>query len=176
MPGMQPTPCQMWEVSTVSIGDFAAEVTYWQCEVHRNRLNPDPKGGAEMPLTRGSTNPKGAQHQYEHHKSPQHQCPCMQRLVILSRGTFYGHHALDQHISRQDQADVAWTCADVVCQLIRPFRHGLSQVDHQAHRLHQRREEQLRPGIELIPATPTREPGTSCWYHHNLAHYRSSVL
>ena len=49
------------------------------------------------------------------------------------------------------------TCADVVCQLIRPFRHSLSQVNHQAHRLDQRREEELRPGVEFILGTPAGE-------------------
>ena len=49
------------------------------------------------------------------------------------------------------------TCADVVCQLSCAVRHRLSQVDHEAHSLHQRREEQLRLGIELVLRTPAAE-------------------
>ena len=51
------------------------------------------------------------------------------------------------------------TCADVVCQLICTLRHRLPQVDHEAHGLHQRRQEQLRLGIELVLGAPAAESG-----------------
>ena len=57
-----------------------------------------------------------------------------------------------EHTSRR------WlTCADVVCQLSHALGHCLSQVDHEPHSLHQRREEQLRLGIEFVLCAPAAE-------------------